>query len=112
MDKQGTESKPCKCFICGSEDYLFSKCPKTSKGNEKWRKQVRFSERGNRSSEEECNNGENKNDQKIYASMARMSDNDKGPIRYFSDSSQFTDWILDSGATCHMTPQVSYFSPG
>ena len=25
---------------------------------------------------------------------------------------QLTTWILDSGATCHMTPEVSYFIPG
>ena len=28
---------------------------------------------------------------------------------YFGDSLQLTNWVLDSGATCHMTPQVSYF---
>ena len=30
----------------------------------------------------------------------------------FGDSSQLTDWILDSGATCHMAPEVSDFIPG
>ena len=25
---------------------------------------------------------------------------------------QWTNWILDSGATCHTTPQVLYFIPG
>ena len=51
-----------------------------------------------------CNNGENKIDQTIYASMARMSGNDKCPSGNFGDSLQLTNWILDSGATCHMTP--------
>ena len=41
--------------------------------------------------------------------MARMSDNKESPGRYFGDSSQLTNWILDSVATCHMTPQVSDF---
>ena len=41
-----------------------------------------------------------------------MSGNDKNPGRDFSDSSQLTNWILDSGATCHMTPQVLGFIPG
>ena len=58
-----------------------------------------------------CDNGENKSDQKIYASMARMSDNDKFPCGSFGDSSQLTNWNLDSGATCHMTPEVSDFIP-
>ena len=44
--------------------------------------------------------------------MARMSGNDKSSCKYFGDSSQFINWILDSGATCHMTPQVSNFIPG
>ena len=44
--------------------------------------------------------------------MVRMSDNDKRPGRYLGDSSQWTSWTLDSGATCHMTPQVSSFIPG
>ena len=41
--------------------------------------------------------------------MARMSDNDDFPSRYFGDSLQLTNWILDSEATFHMTPQVSDF---
>ena len=44
--------------------------------------------------------------------MAWMYGNDKIPSRNFGDSSQLTNWILDSGATCHMTPQVSDFIPG
>ena len=44
--------------------------------------------------------------------MARMSGNDKCPAENFGDSSQLTNWILDSGATCHMTPEVSDFIPG
>ena len=39
--------------------------------------------------------------------MARMSGNDKCPSGNFGDSSQLTNWILDSGATCHMTQDVS-----
>ena len=31
---------------------------------------------------------------------------------HFGDSLQLTNWILDSGATCHMTPEVSDFTPG
>ena len=32
--------------------------------------------------------------------------------RYFGNSLQFTNCILDSGAAYHMTPQVQYFIPG
>ena len=39
--------------------------------------------------------------------MARMSDNENVSTRYFGDSSQLTNWVLDYGATCHMKPQVS-----
>ena len=50
-------------------------------------------------------------DQNIYASMARMSDNEKCPIGNFGESSQLTNLILDSVATCHMMPEVSVFIP-
>ena len=43
--------------------------------------------------------------------MARMSGNEKSPSRYFGDSLQSTNYILVSGATCHMMPQVSNFIP-
>ena len=39
--------------------------------------------------------------------MARMYGNDEYPSGNFCDSSQLTNWILDSGATCHMTPEIS-----
>ena len=44
--------------------------------------------------------------------MARMSNNDECHSGHFGDSSQLTNWILVYGATCHMTPEVSYLIPG
>ena len=44
--------------------------------------------------------------------MARMSNDDKHENKDYGDSSQLTNWILDSGATCHMTPEVTDFIPG
>ena len=41
-----------------------------------------------------------------------MSGNEKCPSGNFDDSLQLTNLILDSGATFHMTPEVSYFVPG
>ena len=41
-----------------------------------------------------------------------MSGNDKCPSGNFGDSSQLTNWILDSVETCYMTPEVSDFIPG
>ena len=67
------ECTPQKCFRCESEDHMIKKCPRPPKYNEKRRKQVRFNEKVNCA----CDNGENNNDQKIYASMARMYSNDK-----------------------------------
>ena len=70
-------------------------------------KQVCFNETYNHA----CDNSKNNNDQKIYAYMALMFDNSKCPSRYYGDSSQLTNLILDSGATCHMMPEVSDFIP-
>ena len=55
-----------KCYRCGSEDHMIAKCPKPPKDNEKRRKQVSFNEKVNRS----CDNGKDKDEHKIYASMA------------------------------------------
>ena len=41
-----------------------------------------------------------------------MSGNDESSSRDFSESFKLTNWILYSGATCYMTPQVSDFIPG
>ena len=47
----------------------------------------------------------------VYASMEGMSSDDEGKSVKYGDSSQLTNWIFDSGATCHMTPEVSDFIP-
>ena len=86
---------------------MIAKCPRPPKYNEKRRKQVIFNEKGNRS----CNNGEDNDDHNIYASMARMSSDEELKSVKYGDSLQLTNWILDSGATCHMTPEVSDFIP-
>ena len=44
--------------------------------------------------------------------MSRMSSDDGCKSVKYGDSSQLTNWILDSGATCHMTPEVLDFIPG
>ena len=44
--------------------------------------------------------------------MARMYSNDKRSSEKYGDSSPLTNWILDLGASCHMTPEVSDFIPG
>ena len=102
------ERPPRKCFRCGSEDHMIAKCPNPLKDNEKRRKQLSFNEKGNPA----CDNGENNDDHKIYAFKAHMSSNDERSSEKYGDSLQFTNWILDSGSTCHMTPEVSDFIPG
>ena len=92
------------CYII----HMIATCPKPPKDNEKRQKQVRFNEKGNCA----CDNGENDDNQKIYASMVRMSSNDERSRENYGGSLQSTNWILDSGSTCHMTPDVSDFIPG
>ena len=41
-----------------------------------------------------------------------MSDNDEFPSGNFGYSSKLTNWIVDYGEKCHMTPEVSGFIPG
>ena len=44
--------------------------------------------------------------------MARMPNDDISKNKDYGDSSQLTNWIFDSGATCHMTPEVTDFILG
>ena len=43
--------------------------------------------------------------------MSLMSSNVEIPRRNYGYRSQLTNWILDSGVTCHMTLEISYFIP-
>ena len=40
-----------------------------------------------------------------------MSSDDEHKSIKYGDSLQLTNWILNSGATCHMTPEVTDFIP-
>ena len=44
--------------------------------------------------------------------MTRIYTNVEIPRRDYGDISRLTNWILDSGATCHTTPEISDFIPG
>ena len=96
-----------KCFGCGSEDHLIAKFPKPPKDIEKICKSDKAKEKGNSAKD----NSNDDYDLKVYASMARMS-NDDVLEKNYGDSSQLTNWILDSGSTCHMTPEVTDFIQG
>ena len=87
---------------------MIAKCPKPPKDSEKRRKSERSKEKCNSA----CDNSDDDNDHKIYASLAQMSSDDKREIKDYGDSSQVTYWILDSGSTFHMTPEVMDFIPG
>ena len=66
---------------------MIAKCPKPPKDSGKRRKSVCFNEKVNRA----CDNSEDDNDHKIYAYMARMSNDDKHKIKEYGDSSQLTN---------------------
>ena len=97
-----------KCFRCGSEDHLVAKFPKTPKDSEKRRKSDKSKEKGDSAKD----NSDDDDDLKVYASIARMSNDDKRENKDYGDSSQLTNWIFGSGATCHMTLEVTDFIPG
>ena len=79
-----------KCFRCGSEDHLIAKFPKPPKDSEKRRKSEKSKEKGNRA----CDNSDGDNDLKVYAYMARMSNDDKRENKDYGDSSQLTNWVF------------------
>ena len=67
-----------------------------------------FNEKVNRA----YDNGKDNDDHKINAFIARISIDDELRSVKYGHSLQLTNWILDSGATCHMTPEVSDFVLG
>ena len=79
---------------------MIARCPNPPKDSDKRHKSEKSKEKGNRA----CNNSDDDNALKVYASMARMYIDDKRENKDYGDSSKLTNWILDSGATCHMTP--------
>ena len=87
---------------------MIAKFPKPSKDSEKRRKSEKSKEKGNRT----CNNSDDDDELKVYASMAQMSIDEKRESKDYGDSSKSTNWILDSGSTCHMTLEVTDFIPG
>ena len=97
-----------KCLRCGSEDHMIAKFPKPPKDSEKRGKSEKSKEKGNRT----CNNSDDDDELKVYAYMEQMSNDDKRENKDYGDSSQLINWILDSGATCYMTPKVTDFIPG
>ena len=87
---------------------MIAKCPKPPKDSEKRRKFDISKEKGNSAKD----NSDDYDDLKVYASMARMSNDDVSKNKDYGNISQLTNRILYSGATCHMTPEVTDFIPG
>ena len=56
---------------------MIAKFPKPPKDSEKRRKSEKYKEKGNRA----CDNSDDDNDHKVYASMAQMSNDDKNEIK-------------------------------
>ena len=50
--------------------------------------------------------------QKIYAPMSHISSNAESPRRNYGYILPLTNSILDSGETCHITPEIYDFIPG
>ena len=73
-----------KCFRCVSEDHLIAKFPKPPKYGKNKNKKVSFKdkEKGNSAKD----NSDDTNDLKVYASMARMSNDDLSKNKYYGDS--------------------------
>ena len=63
---------------------MIAKCPKPPKESEKRRKSERSKGKGNCA----CDNSNDENDHKIYASMVLMSSDDKRESKDYGDSSQ------------------------
>ena len=107
--------KPNTCFRCGSEDYFIKIFPKpdTSDNKVHWNteKLKTCAYRLTKIDKTSENITDESESQKIYTSMARMYSNEESHRINYRDSSQLNNWILDSGDTCNMIPDISDFIP-
>ena len=62
---------------------MIAKCLKPPKDSEKRHKSENSKEKSNRA----CDNSDDDNELKVYASIARMSNDDKRENKYYGDSS-------------------------
>ena len=88
MDNERTERTRCKFLRSRSEHQKIVEFPGRPKENEKGRKQVHSSERGFFALQKNHNKSKNNNYQKIYASMAHISDNEECSCRDIGESLQ------------------------
>ena len=98
------------CFKCGPKDHFIANRPKPETSDKKFHRNKENSKtRAYRpmqiykTLENITNQIESQN---IFASMEHMYSNAETLGRDFVDSSQPTNFILDSGGTCHMTPAI------
>ena len=66
---------------------MIAKCTKPPKDSEKICKSEKYKERGNCA----CENSDDDDELKVYASMARMSNDDERENKDYGDSSQLTN---------------------
>ena len=100
--------KPNTCFRCRSEDHFITNVPKLETPDKKvyWNteKPKTCAYRSTKINKKSENSTDQSNSQKIYVSMAYVYSNAEIPRRYFGDIQKLTNCLLDSGATCHVTP--------
>ena len=108
--------KPNTCIRCVSEDHFIANFPKLETSDKKVHRiqkslklvitDKKLIDNTPENSAYECES------QNIYASMAHIYSNAENPRRNYGDSLQPNNCILDSGATCNTTPEISDFIPG
>ena len=103
------------CFRCGSEDHFINFFLKLNTSDNKFYCNTEKPKTRAYISMEIYKTSEDSTDEieshKIYASMEHISSNVESPRNNYGDSSQLTNSILDSGATCYMSPDISDFIP-
>ena len=97
------------CFRCGLEDHQISDFPKPKNQNKKFHQNIKNPKTCAYKSTKVYKldkNTKHNESHKIYVSIAHMSSNVESPRRYFGDNLKLNNRILDSGATCHMKPDI------
>ena len=88
--KKNSDRTARKCFRCGSVDHLIANFLKPPKdGENKNGKKVSFKDKEKGKSAKD--NSDDEDDHKVYASMARMSNDDVSKSKDYGDSSQLTN---------------------
>ena len=93
------------CFFCGSSEHQKKDCPR-------WKNYMQKKEKSNQAKEIILNNNKSEKENSFMVKIGNAGRKAKHVEQNISYVHDLHNWVMDSGATCHMTPYKSDFQQG